>query len=85
MIGVLGMLFGASVYVTFYPTLLRLIEGFGDDGKVTLPQLTGTSPWLWISGLAIVAVTAYIFSTRVGSTASRNALKSRKVDATAQH
>lgn len=82
MIGVLGMFFGASAFVTIYPTVLRLIEGFSDAGEVTLPQLTGTSPWLWISGLAIVAVTAYVLATRYSGTPSQNVTKSRRVNET---
>ncbi len=63
MVGVLGMFFGAGAYILFYSSLRPLIEGFGDAGKVTLPQLTGTSPWLWIGGLAVVGLVAY-FATR---------------------
>lgn len=83
MVGVLGMLFGALMYVTFYPTLMQLVEGFGDEGKVTLPQLTRTSPWLWISGLAIAAGIAYLLSIRTRSTRGHRIAKSRKADATA--
>lgn len=62
MVGVLGMLLGAAAYVAFYPSLLRLTEGLGNLGEVTLPQLTGTSPWLWIAGLTIVAIAAYVLT-----------------------
>lgn len=62
MVGALGMFLGAGAYVAFYPSLRPLIEGFGDEGKVTLPQLTDTSAWLWIGGLAVIAVVA-IFAT----------------------
>lgn len=59
MVGVLGMFLGALAYVALYPTLQPWVESAGSLGEFTLPQLTGTSPWLWIAGLAIVAGTAY--------------------------
>ena len=51
MAGVVGMFAGALAYVTAWPALLPLVKGLGDHGKVTLPELTGTSPWVWIAGL----------------------------------
>jgi len=50
--GVLGMLAGAFAFVAAWPTLQPVIKGLGDKGKVTLPGLTETSPWLWVAGLA---------------------------------
>ncbi len=52
MVGVLGMLAGAFAFVAAWPALQPVVKGLGDVGKVTLPGLTGTSPWLWIVGLA---------------------------------
>ncbi|QDU35991.1 putative inner membrane protein [Maioricimonas rarisocia] len=52
MVGVLGMLGGAATYVLLYPGLSGLLKMWGDAGKVTLPQWTDTSPWIWIGGLA---------------------------------
>lgn len=48
MIGTLGMLFGAGAYVAAYSMLQPLINSIADWGKVTLPQVTSTSPWLWV-------------------------------------
>jgi hypothetical protein len=31
-----------------------------DYGKVTLPQFTGTTPWLWAIGVAAIMTTALI-------------------------
>jgi hypothetical protein len=53
MLGVLGMFFGAGAYVLGYEKLQPLVMAFGDLGKVTLPELTQTSPWLWIAPLAL--------------------------------
>lgn len=61
MVGVLGMLLGAGLYVGFYPQLSRLLTSGGDAGKVTLPGLTGTSPWLWVGGLCLLAVAAFAY------------------------
>lgn len=53
MVGVVGMLAGAAAYVALYPTLQPVIKGLGDWGKVTLPEVTGTTPWPWVIGLAV--------------------------------
>jgi uncharacterized membrane protein YedE/YeeE len=64
MAGVLGMLCGAVAYVAAFPELQGLIKGFGDCGKVTLPQLTGVSPWVFVVAIAIAAVMVRIFAKR---------------------
>jgi uncharacterized protein len=48
-VGAAGMLVGAAAFVKFYPHLKPVIEK-GALGKRTLPELTGTSPWLWVAG-----------------------------------
>lgn len=58
MVGVLGMLVGAAVYVALFPVLQPVIKGLGDAGEITLPQVTGTSPWPWVIGLAVVGAAA---------------------------
>lgn len=60
MVGVFGMLIGASVYVALYPVLQQVIKGLGDAGKITLPDVTQVSPWLWVGGL-VVAGTAVLW------------------------
>lgn len=56
MVGVIGMLAGALAYVTAFPTLQGLAKGFGDWGEVTLPTLTGLSPWLFVGALVLAAL-----------------------------
>ena len=56
MVGVLGMLAGAFAFVAAYPALQPVIKGLGDMGKVTLPDVTGTSPWLWVAALVVVGL-----------------------------
>ncbi len=57
MVGVSGMLFGAGVYVALYPALQPIIKGLADWGKITLPQATNLSPWVWIVGVVTVITT----------------------------
>ncbi len=58
MAGVVGMLAGALAFVAAWPALQPVIKSLGDAGKVTLPELTGTSPWLWVGGLVAGAFVA---------------------------
>jgi uncharacterized protein len=58
-VGVLGMLFGAGAYVVAYEKLQPLVKGFGDLGKVTLPELTNVSPWAWIVPIALLVVLVF--------------------------
>ena len=65
MVGVLGMFVGAGIYVAGFPALQPMIKSMADFGKVTLPQFTGTSPWLWAGGLAVVIAIALAILERV--------------------
>lgn len=58
MVGVAGMVTGALAYVWFYPAHQPALKSFPDWGKITLPELTTTSPWLWILGLLVLAAAA---------------------------
>ncbi len=48
--GVLGMLAGAVAFTQLYPRFKKHLEA-GNQGKVTLPAATRTSPWPWIAAL----------------------------------
>lgn len=63
-VGVLGMFGGALAFVAAKPLLDPLILSLGDLGKITLPELTGTSPWLWIGGLVVAGVAAVVATRR---------------------
>lgn len=66
--GVSGMLLGAAAYVALYPSLQPVIRGLADWGKVTWPEMTGTSPWLWIGGLILAAVALFwAIERRIGA------------------
>ena len=49
MVGVLGMFAGAALYVALYEQLAPVVKILGDGGKITLPEVTHTSPWLWVT------------------------------------
>jgi uncharacterized membrane protein YedE/YeeE len=55
MAGLVGMLVGAAVYVLAWPVLRRLIGAGGNFGKITMPEISHVSPWLWI-GILVLAV-----------------------------
>jgi uncharacterized membrane protein YedE/YeeE len=54
--GILGMMVGAAIYAEMYPTIKAKVLSIGNYGKVTFPDVTGISPWIFIGGLAVVAV-----------------------------
>ncbi len=60
---VLGMLFSGT-YVALFPKLQPVFKSMSDWGKVTLPQITGTSPWVWIAALAVVIGIALVLLER---------------------
>jgi uncharacterized membrane protein YedE/YeeE len=64
MIGVLGMFFGAGTYVALFARLQPVFKSMSDWGNVTLPQITGTSPWIWILALAVVSTSALVLLER---------------------
>ena len=53
-VGVLGMITGAGIYVAAYDWVEPLGLALGDYGKVTVPDALGLPPWLVIVILAIV-------------------------------
>lgn len=62
-IGVLGMLAGAATFVALYPALARVIEA-GDLGNITLPGVTGTPTWPWVTSLVGASLTAALWDVR---------------------
>jgi len=61
MVGVLGMFAGAVLFVAIYDLLELAINFLGDWGKITIPDITNTSPWLWVSLLVVAGVSAVLF------------------------
>ncbi len=52
--GGLGMLFGAAAYTFAYPAISGILE-VADYGKVSLADVTGVSPWVWVAFFAVVS------------------------------
>ncbi len=69
MVGVLGMLTGALVYVVAFPGLQGLRNSLGDWGKVTVADVTGFSPWLFIGAIVLATILTRIFSKHPPETA----------------
>ncbi len=62
MFGTVGVITGAFACVWLYPVHQPALNSFPDWGKITLPELTTTSLWLWILGLFVLAAArAYVF------------------------
>lgn len=61
LVGVLGMFAGAAMFVVLYEQLQPVIQALGDWGKITLPDLTNTSPWLWVSLLVAGGTAALLW------------------------
>jgi uncharacterized membrane protein YedE/YeeE len=64
MIGVLGKFFGAGTYLALFARLQPVFKPMSDWGKVTLPQITSTFPWIWILAFAIVSTSALVLLER---------------------
>jgi uncharacterized protein len=63
-VGFLGMIFGAGIFVALYAQLKPLLENLGNEGKITFPSVTSTSPWLWAAGLIVADSMALAFLQR---------------------
>ena len=70
MVGVVGMLVGAGVFVALYPSLQPIIKALADWGKITLPEATNVSPWLWIAGVVIAVALGFFALQRKNETAA---------------
>lgn len=81
MVGVLGMLTGAGLFVLLFPKLKPVINGLGDGGKVTLPELTSTSPWLLVSALVIGGVIAFALTNLRSNRPGKEPLQGHPRDA----
>lgn len=57
--GVLGAFVGAAAYSEAYPAIAKSIEPLAKYGKITFPEITGVSPWIWIAGLGVVSLVVF--------------------------
>ena len=58
---ILGMLAGAAIYAETTPFLKSNILSWGDYGKITLADLFGVSPWIFIILLTIAFISLFAF------------------------
>lgn len=61
---VLGMILGAGIYAETYSWIKPRVLDLADFGKATFPSLTGVSPWWFVTGLALLAGTLFVFIER---------------------
>jgi uncharacterized protein len=54
--GLLGMFVGAAAYAEVYPLIHANLLQVGNFGKMTFPEITGLSPWLFVSALVVLAL-----------------------------
>lgn len=64
--GLLGMLVGGGLYAAIYPVLKTTVIGLGNLGKITLPQVTGLSPWFVIAAMIVLFLGAFKFFEKKG-------------------
>jgi len=53
LITVVGMIFGAHVYILIYPSVVVRLEKIFNFGNVTLPELTGVSAGIWVLSIFV--------------------------------
>jgi hypothetical protein len=58
--GVLGMLTGAALYAEVHPLMKATLLKMGVYDKVTLPDVTGFSPWLFLVALAVGSTLVFV-------------------------
>lgn len=60
----LGMVAGGAIYAEIYPFFNKHVLKAVDFGKVTLADVSGLSPWVFIAALAAIAVVVFILLER---------------------
>jgi hypothetical protein len=63
LVTVIGMIFGAHVYILIYPSIVAPLERIYNFGNVTLPEITGASAASWVVPI-FAAGSLVLFITR---------------------
>jgi uncharacterized membrane protein YedE/YeeE len=63
LVTVIGMFFGALVFILLYPSIVVPIEKVANYGKTTLPQITNTPQAAWVLPISIIGA-LILFLTR---------------------
>ena len=74
MAGVLGMFAWSLGFVAAWPALQPVVKAWGNEGKVTIPDLTSTSPWLWIAGMTLAGIAGVLMLRGLGSSTGPSAV-----------
>lgn len=62
LITVLGMFGGALVYILIYNKIVVPLEAGFNYGKVTIPEVTGTSPAVWVLPISLIGIALLILT-----------------------
>jgi hypothetical protein len=62
LVTVIGMIFGAHVYILVYPSIVVPLERILNFRSVTLPQITGTSAASWVVPIFAIGSLALFFT-----------------------
>jgi hypothetical protein len=79
--GVLGMLVGAAIYAEVAPLMKATVLKIGDFGKITMVDVSGLSPWMFLTALAVGATVLFVAIERW----QRGRLVPQKATADKQH
>jgi uncharacterized protein len=77
--GIAGMFAGALLFVLAYPALKPLIEGLGDGGKLTWPDVTGLSAAAFLLPMAVALIMIFVAQRNRSREAGRPARSSTRL------
>jgi uncharacterized membrane protein YedE/YeeE len=61
---VIGMFFGALVFILIYPAIIEPLDAIANYGKVMLPEVTGISRGIWVWAIVIVGTLILVVTGR---------------------
>jgi uncharacterized membrane protein YedE/YeeE len=64
LVTVIGMFFGALVFILIYPAIIKPLDAVANYGKVMLPEITGISRGIWVWAIVIVGTIVLIVTSR---------------------
>jgi len=64
LVAVVGMLFGALLYIVTYPAVAAPLDGVANYGKVMLPEVTGIPRAVWVIVLCAVGAVVLALTSR---------------------
>jgi uncharacterized membrane protein YedE/YeeE len=64
LVTVIGMFFGALVFILIYPDIIEPLNAIANYGKVMLPEVTGISRGIWVWAIVIVSTLVLVVTGR---------------------